>query len=540
MSQGLLEAQSKDKMAKAPLDKLMLLGMASMAILSSCQPTSESYQESEEVISNANGGVYYEIFVRAFADSDGDKIGDFNGITSKLGYLQDLGVSDLWLMPIHPSPSYHGYDVTDYYDVHSEYGTMDDFENLVAKAKEYNINIIIDYVLNHASSQHPYFIASARQITQGLTEGEVDYREYFNWKYNEQPRGYEPYGSTSWYYEANFWGGMPDWNLDNQNVVDYLFAGAKFWLDKGVNGFRLDAVKYCFQNTVKDVAFLSDFNDFVKAETPQAFIIGEDWDTEAHMLNYYESGIDAFFAFESSTNTGKVAFNVNNAYGQNLATYITGLYHKIKARNEGGYVSLFLSNHDQNRIGGMYPVNSAKGFNVAKAMASAYLLSPGHPFIYYGEEINLRGSGSDPNKRLPMLWGNEYRDDETYPNQEATYPVAHQVRVGAFDALKDPWSLTSHYRNVLRVRNKYQIFTEGIPAVFALEETKLMGLTFTHADSQRFPKPLHVIHNFYDLPLEFETTYTVLEEIRANNTEPLAKNATGLLVIAPYSTLILH
>lgn len=528
-----------------PFKNLMLIGMA-LAILSGCKkPPAE-----EEVISNANGGVYYEIFVRAFSDSNGDKIGDLNGITARLPYLEDLGVSDLWLMPIHPSPSYHGYDVIDYYDVHPDYGTIEDFENLVSEAQKHNIKIIIDYVMNHCSTAHPFFIASARQKVEGLQEGEKDYRNYFNWKYGERPRGYEPYGDTFWNYEANFWSGMPDFNLDEPEVRDYLFNGAKFWLDKGVNGFRLDAVKYCYRHpdmkndymddATKNIAFLSAFNDFVKAENPEAFIVGEDWDTEAHMLNYYQSGIDAFFAFQGSTGTGEIARCVMNGYGTNLANYITNLYTKIKERNEGGYVSLFLSNHDQNRIGGTHQVGSKIGLNIAKAMASAYLLSPGHPFIYYGEEINLRGSGSDPNRRLPMLWGNDYRQAEPYPNDLADYSVSHQVRLGAYDALKDPWSLTSHYRNVLRMRNKYQVFSEGIPAVMALEDSHLMGLSFTHPDFERFPNPIHVIHNFYDLPIEVTTTYHILEEIRANDTPIIKKNATGTIEIAPYSTLILQ
>ncbi|MDD4520988.1 MAG: alpha-amylase family glycosyl hydrolase [Bacilli bacterium] len=530
--------------------KLGLLGMA-IAILSGCVPTasdislSENPTSSEEpFINNLNGGVYYEIFVRAFADSDNDDVGDFNGITGKLEYLQDMGFSDLWLMPINPSPSYHGYDVIDYQAVNSDYGTMADFENLVLEAKNHNINIIIDWVLNHTSSAHPWFLASAEQVTSGraLNPGETDYRDYYNWIYGEKPAYYTEYQSTNWFYEENFQGGgMPDLNLENQEVVDLLFESAAFWLEKGVNGFRLDAVKYCFENTEKDVAFLGAFKDYVKAINPDAFIVAEDWSPEAHMLAYYTSGIDAFFAFDGSLPDGKIAYSVINGYGQNLASYITSLYEKIKQKNSNGYVSLFLSNHDQNRIGGMQPVGSTLGLNYAKAMASSYLLSPGHPFVYYGEEISLRGSGSDQNKRLPMLWGRgDNRVYETAPVEGSNYPLDAQVRVGAFDALEDPWSLTSHYRNVLRMRNKYQIFSDGVPNVLPLENTHLMGLTFTHQDSELFPNTVHVIHNFYDLAIKFTTDYQVVDEIRANDTTPVTIGVTGEVTIAPYSTLILQ
>src|SRR5919109_147792 len=166
-----------------------------------------------------NDTVFYEIFVRSFYDSDGDGIGDFNGITSKLDYLNDgdpntttdLGITGLWLMPIHPSPSYHGYDVTDYYDVNPEYGTLDDFKSLIDEAHQRGIRITIDLVLNHTSSKHPWF-----EQAQDTTS---PYRQWYVWSATPLGGQYWHYGSGQEYYYARFGVGLPDLNYANPEVV---------------------------------------------------------------------------------------------------------------------------------------------------------------------------------------------------------------------------------------------------------------------------------------------------------------------------------
>ncbi|MGB0346259.1 MAG: alpha-amylase family glycosyl hydrolase, partial [Balneolaceae bacterium] len=197
-----------------------------------------------------NEVVWYEIFVRSFYDSDGDGIGDFNGLTEKLDYLNDgdpntdtdLGIGGIWLMPIHPSPSYHGYDVTDYRAINPDYGSMEDFKNFIVAANERGIKVIIDYVMNHTSTEHPWFQASAA--------GDSHFRDFYRWE-ESKPNYNGPWGQTVWhqrngdYYYGLFWGGMPDLNYENPAVKDSMFAISDFWIEEiGIDGFRQDAVLY--------------------------------------------------------------------------------------------------------------------------------------------------------------------------------------------------------------------------------------------------------------------------------------------------------
>ena len=184
-----------------------------------------------------NDSVFYEIFVRSFKDSNGDGIGDLNGLIEKLDYLQDLGVTGLWLMPIHPSPSYHGYDVTDYYSINPDYGTLDDFKRLVTEAKQRNIRIIIDYVLNHTSTEHPWFVASQ--------DPQSPYRDWYVWSKTDPGQEHWHRAANGDYYYGFFGEHMPDLNYTNPEVTEKMNDVARFWLqDIGIDGLRLDAAKY--------------------------------------------------------------------------------------------------------------------------------------------------------------------------------------------------------------------------------------------------------------------------------------------------------
>lgn len=166
--------------------------------------------------------VFYEIFVRSFYDTDNDGIGDFNGIIQKLDYLESLGVTAIWLMPIHPSPSYHGYDVLDYYAVNPEYGTMDDFKTLLEEAHKRDIRIIIDLVLNHTSSQHPWFL-------EANSDPNSPYRDYYVWEDESKGSGWHK-GKHGYYYGL-FWGGMPDLNYNNPAVTGDMLNVTEYWLN---------------------------------------------------------------------------------------------------------------------------------------------------------------------------------------------------------------------------------------------------------------------------------------------------------------------
>ena len=228
----------------------------------------EEYKEENYVFdensSNENGSVSYEIFVRSFYDYDGDGIGDFLGVKEKLPYLKDLGVKTLWLMPIHESPSYHGYDVVDYYGVNPEYGTMEDFESLVNQAAEYNIDIMIDIVFNHSSTQCQWFQKSYKDFTSKNTS-ETSMADWYCWSETSKG-GYKMYnGNSKAYYECRFDSSMPDFNTENPKVREEFVNILKHWIDKGVKGFRFDAVKYYdYENTAYNTDFLIKLDLLIK------------------------------------------------------------------------------------------------------------------------------------------------------------------------------------------------------------------------------------------------------------------------------------
>ncbi|MEO5906975.1 MAG: alpha-amylase family glycosyl hydrolase, partial [Saprospiraceae bacterium] len=355
-----------------------------------------------------NDAVFYEIFVRSFHDSDGNGIGDFNGLTEKLDYLNDgnpetnndLGITGIWLMPMMKSPSYHGYDVDNYYVTEPDYGTMQEFENFLDAAHQRGIKVIIDLVMNHASSENPWFTQSANS-----TNG---YRDWFIWS-DTDPGTIGPWGQDLWhqrngdFYYGLFWSGMPDLNYRHLPVKEEMFDVVDFWLDKNVDGYRLDAIKYLVEdgnvveNTAETFELLEEFNDVYKANNPDAFTVGEVWSSTESIIPYVqEDRLDACFEFGLA---GAILDAVNNSNPENLEQQLSKVLDAYPALQYG----TFLTNHDIDRV------FSAFGSNVEKMKlaASLYLTLPGVPFLYYGEEVGMIGTGDHLNIRRPMQWADQ-------------------------------------------------------------------------------------------------------------------------------------
>ena len=189
----------------------------------------------------------YEIFVGSFCDSDGDGIGDLNGIRSKLDYIEGLGFNALWLTPVHPSSTYHKYDVDDYYAIDPSFGTMEDYEALLKECHDRGIKVYLDLVLNHTSDDHGWFRAASDYLHELPADWDPDpsyckYFDYYNFK-REPADGYTQLEGTGWYYESRFWSEMPDLNLSSEAVRKEIRGIMMYWLEKGADGFRLDAVK---------------------------------------------------------------------------------------------------------------------------------------------------------------------------------------------------------------------------------------------------------------------------------------------------------
>jgi alpha-amylase len=398
--------------------------------------------------------VFYEIFVRSFADSDGDGIGDLQGLISRLDSLNDgdpsttddLGVTALWLMPIDASPSYHGYDVTDYRTVEPDYGTNDDFRALVSAARERGIEIIVDLVMNHTSIDHPWF-------QDARSPGSV-HDDWYLWA-DEHPGIGGPGGRPVWHadgerwYYGYFWEGMPDLNLGNDEVTAEMDAAARFWVDEmGAAGFRLDAARHLIEdgatleNTPETFAWLRGFKDRLQAPTPDALVLGEVWDAASVASRYVREGsLDLAFDFG-------LASQMLQAVRNGDATSLGFIQSEVSAVYPTGGYAAFLSNHDQDRV------FDAVGGDPARARQAATLLltNPGVPFIYYGEEVGLRGRKPDERIRTPMPW------DMTPPGYGFTTGEPWQPMAEGIDTANvagqsgDADSLLSHYRDLIRLR----------------------------------------------------------------------------------------
>ena len=452
---------------------LMLALSALLGCLTACG-AEQGWRAREIAVIDDNYRTWYEIFVYSFCDSDGDRVGDLQGVISKLDYIQDLGFNGIWLMPIMPAGSYHKYDVKDYLDIDPEYGAMADFEQLAAECEKRGIKLIIDLVLNHTSSEHPWFTAACDYL-ESLGEQEepsaqeCPYYEYYHFvKGDPKSDTWYRVGSSDYYYEGVFWSGMPDVNFESQALRREFEAVMDFWLEKGAGGFRLDAVKEFYTGAVnKNVEVLSWINDYVKAAKPDAYLVGEAWEGLLTYAQYYASGIDSFFDFEFAGPTGVVSKTLTYSGEENSAqAYAKALcrvQNAIREYREDAIDAPFFVNHDMARAAGYMSYDGRK----VKMAAALNILMSGSAFVYYGEEIGMTGSGKDENKRAPMYWsadpgakGMTAGPLDMEP-QENRFPSAEEQR-------KDKDSIYSFYKDTILLRNQNPEIARG--AVARLEE----------------------------------------------------------------------
>lgn len=399
---------------------------------------------------------YYEIFVGSFYDSNRDGTGDLRGIMEKLDYIEEMGFNGIWLTPIMPSPSYHKYDVTDYYDIDPGFGTLADYQALLEACHERKITLIIDMVFNHTSSEHPWFLEACEYL-KGLKAGEnpdaeaCPYVEYYHFaREGQQEVNWHRIDGSDWYYEGVFWEGMPDLALENEAVREEIEKIADFWLELGTDGFRLDAAKEYFTGYAeKNTEVLSWFTDYVKGKNPGAYLVAEVWEGQAAIQEYYRSRIDSLFNFPAAAQDGAI---VRTAKKRNSpAEFFEWVIRHRSADLEANpsYIDApFISNHDTTRI-------SAQCVNDEKAMkfaAGLLFMLPGSPFVYYGEEIGMKSQGTkDENKRLPMYWS--AADATGMPDPPAEADSVEQKFPALDEQLEDPLSIAGYYRAALRIRN---------------------------------------------------------------------------------------
>lgn len=379
----------------------------------------------------------YEIFVRSFSDSSGDGQGDLEGVRQRLPYLQSLGVNLLWLTPIHPSPSYHGYDVSDYDAVHSDFGTLADFDRLLADAHARHIRVLLDLVVNHTSKVHPWFL-SAKDTPTGSSDS-VRYLFRANdpgfvWQGSKVFRPLD--GQPGRYYYGLFSPNMPDLNLRDESTVQAMEAVAQRWLSRGVDGFRLDAARYLIEapdpQTATTQPSLSDtqethklwqrFRNNLVMRSPSAGLIGEVWSDFDTIASYHSGGTELHGALHFP-----LSYAIIDGIKRGSARPIRDVLEKMA---HGGvparYFAPFLTNHDQKRLA------TELGGDLSQLRAAATLLlgMPGTPFLYYGEEVGLAQStaSGDRGQRPPMPWDVVQKQSDAADSLLAHYRRLGQLR----------------------------------------------------------------------------------------------------------------
>lgn len=401
------------------------------------QPVAEGWDENS---------VGYQIFIASFADSDGDGMGDLRGIINKLDYLEGLGVDTLWLTPFQHSNSYHGYDIVDYFSVDPRFGTLDDYRELVFKAHQKGMKILMDFVLNHTSLSNPWFTKSQNLVKETITlpdgtKKEIDYRNFYTWQNEEYVSSLKDRrAKKQWYKDPNgyyfyssFGSSMPELNFDYQATRDAILEVALYWMSFGLDGFRLDAVKHIYMvnesrdrsdwivkdsdeandadysfDMNKNLHFFMEFNAKLKASYPNALLLGENFNGDPTKIAGLYGGMDSQFNFNWYYD-GTAGLN-KLAQGQEYAASVLNQYQVAQTSFKDGrtdYIDgVFTSNHDVQRARDKLfrtdvgvPRSAQKGDedwtlseNLAKLWGGMCLTVPGLTWIYSGDELGMFGT----------------------------------------------------------------------------------------------------------------------------------------------------
>ena len=500
---------------KKTISLLLVILLAASSVLAGC--SSKEYTDPtlkiETSASTDKYRNYYQIFVNSFCDSDGDQVGDLQGIISQLDYLNDgdpntdddLGVDGIWLTPIMPSKSYHKYDVENYYDIDPDFGTLETFDTLVEECHKRGIKLIMDLVLNHSSSEHPYYLKAVEEISKGVRDGYAEYYEIHETSYfdSETQVNYLDGGLAC---EANFSHEMPEWNLNSDKTREEFAKVSELWLDRGVDGFRLDAVKYFTNQETDGVEFLTWFMDNCREINPDVYVVGENWDDDSLIQEIFESGIDSQFAFKFSQSSGTLTTEVIAQRGTSIAKKVMNYNNKMYEYNENYIPTMFLSNHDMARSANAL---EPKGLSYQKMGAAVYLMFPGNPFIYYGEEIGIKAPNTTndaafrtpmifDSDNLPDIWVNGIGDQA----EDTTYG-------GVKQQLADENSLLNYYKRIIKIKNQNPEIARGkITALEDFGNTSICAYYVEYEDSK-----LMIIHN---MNAEETAELTITDEMIKN------------------------
>ena len=446
--------------------------------------------------------VCYEIFIRSFCDSNQDKIGDLHGIISKLDYLQDLGIEAIWITSVHPSPSYHKYDVVDYFNIDPEYGHLDDYKLLIREAHQRNIQIYHDLVINHTSILHEWFQEAAkgpdnpfRTFYRWMTQEQIDEagvaeREQTDDSGEANPWHEHP-GNKEKYYGL-FINEMPDLNFDTDEVRREIYKITRFWLEEvGVDGLRLDAARHIYPvwEKEKNPEFWKEFGQVVANSNPNALTIGEVWAHAEEVAPYFQ-GLHSTFHFDLSFAIQQILIEEED-FG--LVEKLKDDYALFRRYNPDFVDATMLTNHDQNRIGSVVKGDKQK----IKLAASLLLTLPGLPFIYYGEEIGMLGEKPDPEIREAFLWSADPEDGQLAAWRKSVHSTPDTVK-DLLSQINDPESVYHHYKTLIQLRRQLpalgQVINPNLTDI-RLESDQLLAYLRPHERAS-----VLVIHNLSSVP----------------------------------------
>lgn len=535
--------------------------------------------------------VIYELHVRAFYDSKMDGYGDFNGLTKKLDYLSDLGISAIWLLPFYPSPlKDDGYDIADYMSIHPMYGSLEDFQNFLNAAHDRKIKVITELVLNHTSDQHEWFQKS-RLAKAG--RGHADYKDFYVWtdnpnKYREVRIIFKDFETSNWawdpiaksYYWHRFFSHQPDLNYDNPVVKEKMYEVLDFWLGMGVDGLRLDAIPYLFEregtsseNLPETHAFLRDIRKHIDQKFYGRVLLSEanQWPEDA--VQYFGSGDESQMCFHFPVMPRLfMALRLEDRFS------IVDILRQTPDIPSHCQWAIFLRNHDEltlemvtdeerDYMYRMYAMDTKARINLGIRRRLAPLLGndrrqiellnallfslPGTPVIYYGDEIGMGDNiflGDRNGVRTPFQWSPDRNAGFSHVNPQQLYlpvivaPDYHYETVNVENEQANPNSLLWWMKNIIAKRKQYQVFGRGSIEFLEPENTKVLSflriLKAEHADQDE--QIVLVVANlsrktqFAELNLSRFKGYTPIE-LFGHVQFPVIGDNPYMLTMSPYA-----
>jgi maltose alpha-D-glucosyltransferase/alpha-amylase len=464
--------------------------------------------------------VFYEVYVRGFYDGNADGNGDLRGLTEKLDYLSELRVDCLWLMPIFASPlKDDGYDISDFRQIHPLLGTVEDFEALTRAAHERGIRVIADLVLNHTSDQHPWF-------QEGRRSPFSPYRSYYVWSETAEPYRqarviFKDTHQSNWSYDtlakSNYWhrfySHQPDLNYDNPAVREEMLSVMRFWLDHGIDGFRVDAVPYLFEregtsceNLPETHEFCREMRRFVDQHYPGTVLLAEANQWPQDLVPYFGSGDEFHMAFNFP-----LMPRLFMALRREQCWPIIEIMDQSPAIPASCQWALFLRNHDEltlemvsdeerDYMYGEYAKDARMRLNLGirrrlaplidfdrrqmELLHNLLLTLPGSPVLYYGDEIGMGDNiylGDRNGVRTPMQWSGDRNAGFSRADPSRLYqavlldPISHYQSVNVEAQLRSPTSLLNWLRRLIRVRKKYPVFGRGTLRFVSCENRRVVA-----------------------------------------------------------------